>query len=210
MAYDGSTIPRSGSGASGSTSSSLLERVKAHDAVAWQRLVRIYGPLVYQWCRECGLQAQDIADTFQEVFSSVSLCVSQFRRERPSDSFRGWLWTITRNKIRDHFRSIQGQAQAQGGTAAQQQLAQLPERLLEDSEPSRTDAPEVTSEYRALEAIRAEFEDRTWDAFWRTTVDGLTAAEAAAELGTTPEAVYKAKSRVLRRIREELSGMLDG
>jgi len=184
--------------------------VKARDPEAWRQLVRIYGPLVYAWCQQCGLQAEDAADIVQEVFGSVASSVSEFRRERPGDSFRGWLWTITRNKIRDHFRALQGRAQARGGTTAQQRLAELPERPPEESETDRSRTDELTPEYRAFEAIRAEFEDRTWEAFRRTAVDGLPAAEVAAELGMTPEAVYKAKSRVLRRIRQELGGMLEG
>lgn len=193
-----------------STSSSLLEKAKGRDPEAWRRLVRIYGPLVYQWGRQCGLQSQDAADVVQEVFGSVASGVSAFQRVRPGDSFRGWLWTITRNKVRDCFRSLKGTVQAQGGTAAQQRLAQVREQPPAGAEPDATQTAPPTPEYRALELVRAAFEEKTWEAFRRTTVDGLTAAEAAAELGLTPEAVYKARSRVLRRIREELGELLEG
>ena len=115
-----SQSPNAGRGASGnapgSTSTSLLDRVKAGEAEAWERLADLYGPLVYGWCRQSGLQAEDAADVGQEVFGAVLARVERFRRDRPGDSFRGWLWTITRNKIRDHFRRRSGKAQAQGGT----------------------------------------------------------------------------------------------
>jgi len=193
-----------------STSSSLLRRVKQQDPDAWRRLVKLYGPVVYLWSRQAGLQPDDAADVIQEVFAAVVGRVETFRHERPGDSFRGWLWTITRNKIRDHFRRRRAQIQPQGGTDAQQQLLQVPEL----PEPSEDDCAEAGSQVTqgALEFIRAEFEDRTWQAFVLTAVDRRPAAEVAGELGMTLQAVYQARYRVLRRIRRELDdlGISDG
>ena len=111
----------------GSISTSLLGRVKAGEGEAWRRLVELYAPLLYEWCRRRGLQAEDAADVAQEVFAAVARNIESFRRDRPGDSFRGWLWTITRSKIRDHFRRFKGQPEAQGGTDAQLRLAEIPE-----------------------------------------------------------------------------------
>jgi RNA polymerase sigma-70 factor, ECF subfamily len=206
MAHSGNATDRPGSAASGSTSTSLLERVKARDAEAWRRLVKLYGPLVYRWCRQSGRGAEEADDIVQEVFSAVAQHVGTFRHEQPSDSFRAWLATITRHKISDSLRRRHGEAPAQGGTAAQQRLLQLPEL----SCPS-TDQPgdDDTPWHRSLELVRAEFEDRTWRAFWRVVVDGQTPADVADEFGLTIHAVYKAKSRVLRRVRQELGGLED-
>jgi len=66
----------------GSTSSSLLDRVKAHDSDAWRRLVRLYGRLVLHGCRTSGLQPADRADVFQEVFRSVAGHIDDFRRDQ--------------------------------------------------------------------------------------------------------------------------------
>src|SRR5277367_2420601 len=82
----------------------LLERVRVDDEAAWHRLVDLYAPLVYRWCRRSGLPEQDAADVFQDVFQAVATHIAGFRKEKESDTFRGWLRTITRNKIRDHFR----------------------------------------------------------------------------------------------------------
>ena len=106
------------------TSSSLLNRVNARDAVAWERLVDLYTPAVYCWCRKAGLSSADAADIGQEVFKSVARSIARFRHDRPSDSFRGWLRTITRNKIRDFYRNRP--VQASGGSAAQDALLQIP------------------------------------------------------------------------------------
>ena len=95
MAHDSHTIDWHGSAEPGSTSSSLLERLKARDPEAWRRLIELYTPLIYGWCRQCGLQAEDVADIGQEVFSAVAANQEGFRRDAPGASFRGWLWTIT-------------------------------------------------------------------------------------------------------------------
>src|SRR3954452_3152176 len=99
-------------------SPSLLLRVQANQAGAWERLVELYAPLVYHWCRRSQLGPEDTSDVFQEVFRAVAQHIREFRRDRPSDSFRGWLRIITQNKIRDHFRRVEHQPKAAGGTDA--------------------------------------------------------------------------------------------
>jgi len=192
-----------------SISSGLLGRVKAQQPEAWRQLVRLYGPVVYGWCRQSGIQAADAADVAQETFRAVSMGVENFHRERPGDTFRGWLWTVTRNKIRDHFRHDQGLPPAQGGTDAQRQWAQIPDQAPKSSTTSTQSPSNQSLTHRGLELVRAGFEDSTWEAFWRTTVDHQPAAAVAEELDMTPAAVYKAKSRIMRRIRQELGELLE-
>ena len=104
------------------TSPSLLLRAQANDAVAWERLVDLYAPLVYHWCRRSQLSPEDAADVFQDVFQAVAKSLHTFRRRQTGDSFRGWLRIIASNKIRDHFRKAQHQPHAPGGTDAQMRL----------------------------------------------------------------------------------------
>src|SRR5579872_2380249 len=98
----------------GSTSSSLLARARSQAPGAWERLADLYCPLVYGWARRAGLRAEDAADVVQDVFRAVLAHLSSFRRERSGDTFRGWLWTITRNKVRDLQRRQSGQPLAAG------------------------------------------------------------------------------------------------
>jgi RNA polymerase sigma-70 factor, ECF subfamily len=189
-------------------SSSLLERAKRRDQDAWRRLVHIFSPLVYQWSRRLGVQEADAADILQEVFGAVSDHVAGFRREHPNDSFRGWLWMITRNKINDLLRRKREVAEARGGTDWQDQMLQIPESLYEISYPLPDKCESHELAKRALETIRAEFEDRTWQAFLQTTVDKRPAAEVAEEFGMSVQAVYQAKSRVMRRVRKELRDLI--
>jgi RNA polymerase sigma-70 factor (ECF subfamily) len=190
------------------TSASLLLRVKQHEPEAWSRLSRVYCPLVYQWSRRCGLSAEDSADIVQEVFAVLARRIDGFRRERADDTFRGWLWTIARNKVRDHVRRAQDRAVADGGSTAYQRLQQLaddaPEPWADDAERSVTEGGVVA---RTLAIIQTEFEPTTWQAFWLATVERKTAAEIAIQLGITKHAVHQAKYRVTRRLREEMDGL---
>ena len=168
--------------------------------------MRIYGPLVYRWCRDVPLQPQDAADVAQVVFSAVHLKIGGFSRDQPGATFRGWLWTVTRNKVRDHFRSLADSEQAAGGNSNHQQLAQLGE-LFPEQEPDDAVSDEDIV-IRAVELLKAEFETKTWDAFWRAVVQKEPVAEIAEEMGMSTWAVYQAKSRVLRRARKELADLI--
>lgn len=197
------------SDSAGSTSSSLLERARAQDPSAWQRLADLYGPLIYRWCRSVGLKPEDAADVVQDVFRSVAGHLGRFRKERPGDSFRGWLWTIARNKMRDHFRRRKDRPQAAGGTDAQRQML----NWAAPDEPSASSASESrlgrTPVQLALEAIRGDFGENAWKAFWMTTIEQHSSQDVARELGMTANAVRLAKSRILKRLRQELGGEID-
>jgi RNA polymerase sigma-70 factor (ECF subfamily) len=190
----------------------LLLRLQSNEGDAWRRLDHLYGPVVSAWCRGAGLQPEDAADVRQDVFRSVAGAIADFRREKPGDSFRGWLWRITQNKLRDFLHRRRQQPQAAGGTTFQQQLQDFAfsDGSAEDSAAPRPSAEEAEGVFRrALELLRGEFAERTWQAFWRVVVDGRSAADVAAELGMSPGAVYVAKSRVLRRCRAELGDLVD-
>jgi RNA polymerase sigma-70 factor, ECF subfamily len=186
------------------TSPTLLERIKADDAAAWDRLVGLYAPLVYRWCRRWDLPEQEIADVFQDVFQAVSTHIVSFRKEKQGDTFRGWLRTIAHNKVRDHFRKMGREPGGTGGTDAQIRLSSLPAEESSDDDDSGGDQADRGLFRRALDLIRSEFEERTWSAFWLTAVEDRAPKEVAVELSMSPGAVRVAKSRVLRRLREEL------
>ena len=190
-------------GSSVMTSATFIGRVQGDDPAAWDKLVRLYGPLIERWCRRWGLQSHDIADVLQEVFQSLATHVRDFRKQRSHDSFRGWLRVITRNKVLDHFRRQGREPPGAGGSDALQRMAGIADIADDDSGDDAADEKFLL--HGALELIRHEFAASTWQAFWRTTVDGLSAADAAGELGMTSGAVRVAKSRVLKRLRVELA-----
>ncbi|QDV27528.1 RNA polymerase sigma factor [Aureliella helgolandensis] len=183
-------------------SSHLLDEVQRMDAVAWGRLVSTYGPIVYRWCRTSGVPEGEASDVVQEVFAAVARGVSGFQREKKEGSFRSWLATITRNKVRDYFRRQAKGLVAVGGTTAMLKLEQCPEDLGSTIDPAAAESPVVQS---VLRQVQAEFEPQTWKAFWQSAIDGKSAAEVAEGLGVSVASVYQAKSRVLRRLRKSLA-----
>jgi RNA polymerase sigma-70 factor (ECF subfamily) len=198
-------------GSESRTSLSLLERVRARDPAAWAQLVNLYGPLVYGWCRRAELQPADAADVGQEVFAAVARAIGGFRHDRPGATFRGWLYVITRNKLRD--RAAAPGAVGTGGSDAQRRLAEVHAGQPDEATEPGADPEEANGRKalcrRAIECIRGEFEPRTWEAFWRVFVDGQAAADVASALGISANAVYLAKSRVLRRLRDEFAALID-
>jgi RNA polymerase sigma-70 factor (ECF subfamily) len=153
------------------------------------------------------LPGQEIADVFQEVFQAVASHLGGFHRDRPEDTFRGWLRIITRNKVRDHFRQRRREPQAAGGSEARAWWAALPDSST-NGDVSDADGQEHRQLFRrALELIQADFEERTWRAFWGVVVDGRSPHEVAEELGMNAGAVRVAKCRVLHRLRQELGDL---
>ena len=185
-----------------STSLTLLARLRAGEQQAWQRLVQLYGPFIHFWCTQFGVYGADAEDVLQEVLQAVAVGLPNFHKAQTGDTFRGWLRGITRNKLLDHRRRKVRQPPAPGGTEALIHLGQV-----SDPMPDETEDPQeqVTMLYhRALALVRVEFEERTWNAFWRAAVDGHPVEIIAIELGVSSAAIRKAKSRVLRRLREEV------
>lgn len=186
----------------------MLATLKTRDPEAWRRLSSLFAPEVYGWCLKKKLRAEDAADVVQEVFRTVVSRIDDFHRNSPRDTFRGWLWTITRHKLGDFFRREQRRAVAEGGTDAYQRLSQLAADVTEDSDSGPVPAS-CELLHRVLKIIRSDFEEKTWRAFWEVVVEGVSPQGAAAKLGMTANAVYVAKSRVLRRLREELGDVID-
>jgi RNA polymerase sigma-70 factor (ECF subfamily) len=192
------------------TSLSLLDRVRSRDQTAWEKLVELYAPLVYRWCLRFGLQHADAADVGQEVFTAVARKIRDFRRDRAGDSFRGWLFAITRNKVRD-LKPAPGTTGA-GGSDIQRQMEQLACEREADSDSqlleSQPDEEKLLLQ-RALAFVREEFEPQTWNAFWKVFVDDMPVSDVAEELAMSKNAVYVAKSKILRRLKEEYAAIID-
>jgi RNA polymerase sigma-70 factor (ECF subfamily) len=185
------------------TPASLLERLRRPgDQRAWGRFVELYSPLLYYWGRRLGLQPQDAGDLAQDVLTTLVQKLPAFHYEA-GKRFRGWLWTLTLNKLREKKRRgtlPMDTAGAEGLTAA---TAADPADEVADAEYRQYLVD------RALQLMRAEFQPRTWQAFWEHVALGRPAGEVAAELGLTTGAIYAGKYRVLAPLREELAGLLD-
>ena len=183
-----------------STPVSLLERLRRPDDVAaWSRFVRLYAPLLFDWARGTGLQEADAADLVQDVFGVLVEQMPHFQY-RPGGSFRAWLRTVLLNRWRELQRKRRVALVAE-------------DRLATVAEPADPALPTEAEEERqllgaALRLLEGEFEPATWKAFRESMLHGRPVADVAGELGLTPNAVYVARSRVLKRLRQELAGLL--
>jgi RNA polymerase sigma-70 factor (ECF subfamily) len=192
-------------------STTLFHRLSELDSHAWSTFVQLYGPVVYKWCRKDGLSEDQAADVGQEVFRAVSTSIQRFHRS-PQGKFLGWLRTITRFKVADHFRQSAQNPQAVGGTAFLSVISGITSEVDVSQtesldEPDAAEANAVVTE-RMLALIQSKFSQQAWTAFWETAVNGRTANDVAEELRMTAMAVRKAKSRVLGRLKSELGDLL--
>jgi RNA polymerase sigma-70 factor (ECF subfamily) len=192
---------------SDSASSGLLRRARSDDPDAWRRLCEMYGPLVYRWARQAGLQASDAADLGQEVFQVVATRLNTFHRQSPQDSFTAWVRGITRNKLREFFRRRTVGGVGYGGTDGLRQLQELTRALSADSS-SRATSERGQLVKTVMISVKGHFEPTTWTAFWRTAVEGRPTQEVAAQLGLSASGVRQARCRVLRRLRQELDELV--
>ncbi len=192
MNNDASTLP---------TRPSLLARIRdRQDAESWKAFVELYTPPVLRSCRLRGLQDADAADVTQEVMAQVVRSMHSFGYSPERGRFRDWLGTIMRRKVNRHFtKKNRGTTGAGGDT---------PEAL-ENLTTIEGDA-DWTAEFNAqilraaLDRVRPLFGPGTWKAFASTWLENRSAAETSLALGVSLEVVYVAKSRVLKRLEQEV------
>jgi RNA polymerase sigma-70 factor (ECF subfamily) len=180
---------------------SLLERLRRpNEAEAWSRFVELYTPFLFAWARRQHLPDADVADLVQEVFAVLVRKLPQFVHDG-RHSFRAWLKAVALNKLRE-------------GRRRRPPPGQAPEGLLDEVADAAGEAfweaeyrDQLTA--RALAVMQAEFQPTTWKAFWELVVADRPGAVVARELGVSVNAVYVARSRVLRRLRQELAGLME-
>jgi RNA polymerase sigma-70 factor, ECF subfamily len=185
------------------TCRSLLLRMQSlHDEEAWSQFVTIYRPVVYRLARKRGLQDADADDLAQQVMVNVRRAIGTWDADPAKGRFRSWLARIAQNATINAL-SRRPPDGAVGGTSVLGLLEEQPE-------PDHRVEESLQCEYRrslfrwAAQRIRPEFHQQTWDAFWLTTVDGMCVEEAGRALGKNAGAIYTARSRVMRRLRDEI------
>jgi RNA polymerase sigma-70 factor (ECF subfamily) len=184
------------------TRASLLVRIRdCKDKEAWRQFVVLYAPLVHRLARQYGLQDADAADLTQDVLRGI-VAASDLIYDPARGSFRGWLYTVSRNKIHDFRASPRNRLRGSGDSATHRLLAEIPD--------DANEADRWEREYQrhlfalAAKAIRDSFEAITWQAFWLVAVEGKSGEEAAQALNLSAGAVYVAKSRVLARLKKQV------
>lgn len=188
----------------------LLARIKdGRDTDAWREFVQLYGPVVYRFARNRGLQDADAADLMQDVMRSVARNAERLNYDPKRGTFRGWLYTVTRNKIYNFLNGQRNRPRGSGDEAGWERLDTAPARDEEGPDADWEREYQRRLSARAMEQVKGEFQPATWEAFWKTAVEGKPAAEAGKTLGMSPGAVYVAKSRVIARLRETVKAMME-
>jgi RNA polymerase sigma factor (sigma-70 family) len=183
------------------TRPSLLARLAtADDAQAWDEFLEIYQPLLARYARRKNLQPADTDELIQEVLVAVSAAVERWDPDRSKGRFRHWLVTVARNITVDQFARS---PQAAGGSAVNALLQQQPATQQEDSELFDLEYQRQVFRW-AAQRIRPQFRPTTWQAFWLTAVEEQDPQAVAHQLDLTVGAVYKSRSRVMRRLKQEV------
>jgi RNA polymerase sigma-70 factor (ECF subfamily) len=171
----------------------------AEDSVAWNRFVQLYTPLLHFWVTRLGIDPAQRMDVCQEVLV-VLIQSREWLEARQPIRFRAWLYTVTANKCRDLQRGLRRVTEPEWRAD------------LDPSIPAPQDELDE-QEYRAylaraaLRLMRDCFSESTWRACWEHVAEGRSAADVARELGISENAVYLARGRVLKRLRQELDGL---
>ena len=192
------------------TSASLLGRlIEQPDSESWERFNQLYRPFLKSHLeRHYSLQPNDADDVTQDVLLVVIRRVQEFRHSGRRGAFRSWLRTITANQIRAFWRQKRSQPVGTGDSEVMSKLDQL-----EDPTSAMSQLWDLEHDRHVLgqllSSIEPEFKPKTWQAFLRLMKDGVPAAEVAQEFGMTLEAVYVAKSKIMRRLRELKDGLTD-
>lgn len=167
----------------------------------------LYGPLVRRLARRSGLQETDADDLAQDVFRAVAGAIDRWDPDPSRGSFRAWLSRISRNLI-VNLMAARRRHPAGTGAGGTDMVAMLHAQPSSDEDSALFDL-----EYRrrlfalAADRVRGTVQQATWQAFWRTGVEGQDARAVAESLGLSPGAVYVARSRVMARLRREIEAI---
>ncbi len=190
------------------TSVSLLDRLKVAGPGAddWHRLHGIYLPLVRRWLARVPGLGDEVDDLAQEVMIVLVRELPRFERRREG-SFRAWLRRVAVNRVRsDRRRRRRLPAVGLDPAAGFLDRLEAPDGDLA-REWDRDHDRHVFE--RLLAIVQPDFHPTTWKAFRRFALEGASAAVVAGELGLTENAVLQAKSRILKRLRDEAGDLLN-
>lgn len=192
------------------TSLSLMDRLAGDGNDSdWQRLLLVYRPFIEGVVRGYPALASQTDDITQEVMMVLVREMPRFDRQR-TGSFRSWLRGITVNQLRIALRkSKKFQQTDNDGLTIEGQLNELADPASIASQKWDEQHDQAVLE-RIVQVVKGDFKDITWRAFQRYAIDNAPPASVAQELGVSLNSVLLAKSRVLRRMREEAAGLIDG
>jgi RNA polymerase sigma-70 factor (ECF subfamily) len=191
------------------TPRTLLQRLRDQpNEASWKRLIDLYTPLLVRWLRQAGVDGADADDLLQEVFTVLVRKLPAFQHNQRCGAFRRWLHTILINHIRGYWKSRKTIPETADSSHIEQELDRLQDPASDLNQLWEREHDAFLAK-RILQLLENDFTASTWKAFRRVVLDGARPAEVAAELGLSVNAVLLAQSRVLRRARQEITGLID-
>jgi RNA polymerase sigma-70 factor (ECF subfamily) len=177
-----------------STQSSLVRDIRdGRDHEAWMSFVDVYGPIVYRFCLRQHLQDSDAADVVQNVMTRVWNGVASFDSDR--GRFRSWLITIASREV---FRHLERRV-------ATRAAADISEMELESALAASWQVEFQTQLFDcAMEHVRREFDDSSWQAFEQVWIQKRKVLDVATELNLSVQRVYRVKRQILERLRQQV------
>lgn len=188
------------------TSTTLLERLHAaDDGTVWRLVLDRYRPLVEAYARKLGLSEADSEDVAQATLLDFWNGYRAGSYERARGRLSSWLFGIATNRVRSRRRARDRPDRPVGGGGDADELAELEavDELRDLWERESRDA----LLWECLNLVRADVAPATLRAFELFALGERPAEEVARELGMTANAVFQAKRRVLRRLRELLPAL---
>lgn len=191
------------------TRPSLLLRMKdVRDQQAWSEFHQIYEPLIVRLVIQRGLQVGDAHEVAQDVLIAVAKSIGRWESDPARGSFRGWLSRITRNLVVNFLIRRSRHPRGSGHSDFVRLLDEVP--AADEGESQTFDLEHRRQVFLwASSEIRMEFHDRHWQAFWQTSVEGRDVAEVAREFGISAGALYVARSRIMKRLREKVEEAIE-
>jgi len=183
------------------TTTALLDGL--HDPAneeVWREFDTRYRPIILGFAVKLGLSDEDAADVAQDTLARFVQEYRAGRYDRTRGRLRSWIIAIVKFRVSDLRRKRALRREARGESA-----------MLDLSEDSELDS--LWDEQRrhvllqqAIAELRenTRLNERTIRAFELYAIAGRPVDEVAAELGSTPNDVYIAKSNVAQRLRDIL------
>lgn len=186
----------------------ILRLLDPADAEAWEEFARGYEPFVYGVARRRGMQHADAQELAQDVLLAVSRAVERWDPDPARGRFRDWLFRIARNQVVNYLTRGRRQPLAAGDSQTARLLRNLP--APSDERETEEDQQAFRRELflHAAQLVQARVREKTWQAFWQTSVKGLSPSEVAERLQISIGSVYIARSRVMARMRNEVDRLL--
>lgn len=188
------------------TNPSLILRLASDptDQAAWRSFVAAYAPRIVRWCRDWGIPDKEMEDVTQQVLLKLLKRMGGFRYD-PSRTFRGWLRTLVNHACSDFEAGSQSALSASGDSRVLAILQNLEARADLCRQIEEQFDLELLEE--AERRVRLRVAPSTWEAYRLTAVEGLSGTEVAARLKMKVANVFVAKSKVLKRIRDEVQSL---